>query len=316
MPETTLSIVLPAYNEEANILPAYEALIKVLDKELSGHSAEVIFVNDGSRDSTLSTIRELTERDPRVRGLSFSRNFGHQAALTAGMERAKGAAVITMDCDLQDPPELIPKMVREWENGAKVVYARRTSREDRLFKKWTAAVYYRLLARISDVDIPRQVGDFRLIDRVVVKNLMRLGEHARYLRGMVAWLGFKQAFVDFERPERLRGETHYPLHKMLRLALDGLLSFSQTPLKIALYVGTLSIVMSGLFFAYMVYDHFVRDVPYPLFKWLIVIIFGFVGAQFILIWILGEYVGRIYGDVRGRPLYVVAEEIQGGQSSD
>lgn len=308
-----LSIVLPAYNEEENVEPFHGALAAVLDGPLSSYEAEVIYVDDGSRDATLDRLRALCDRDPRVRAVSLSRNFGHQAALTAGLEVATGDAVVTMDCDLQDPPELLPALVAKWEEGYRVVYARRAERADTLFKKWTAALYYRILDHVSEVRIPRQVGDYRLIDRLVADNLLHLVEHARYLRGMVAWLGFKHAFVDFDRPERLHGETHYPLRKMLRLAMDGLLSFSLLPLKLALWVGLVAIVSSAGFIAYMLYDHFVRNVPYMLYKWLIVTLFGFMGALFILIWILGEYIGRIYGDVRKRPLYIVDRRLGFGR---
>jgi hypothetical protein len=188
-------------------------------------------------------------------------------------------------------------------------------RDDTFFKKTTAAFFYRFLGGLSDVKIPKQVADYRLMDRVVVNNLLSLGEHARYLRGMVAWLGFKHTFVDFERPKRLHGETHYPLIKMVRFAMDGILSFSFKPLRIAMWVGMASMACAGSFFLYMLYDHFAKGVPYALFKWLTVIMFGFMGAQFLLLWVMGEYIGRIYGDVRQRPLFVVEETVNIGDSS-
>lgn len=304
-----ISIILPAFNEEGNVIPFYDALVKVADSELGDYDVEVIYVDDGSVDRTLAKIKSLVQKDSRVKGLSFSRNFGHQAALTAGMEKASGDAIITMDCDLQDPPELISPMVQKWEEGNKIVHARRTARSDRLFKKVTASLYYKLLGKVSDVHIPQQVGDFRLMDRIVLDNLMRLDEHARYLRGMVAWLGFKHDFVDFERPERIHGETHYPLTKMIRLAMDGLLNFTFVPLRVGLWIGILSIFGSLYFLGYISYYHFIRGVDYQLYKWINVILFGFMGVQFIFIWIVGEYVGRIYNDVRRRPLFVIAEEI-------
>jgi dolichol-phosphate mannosyltransferase len=306
----TLSIVCPVYNEQENVRPFYDALVTVLEGELGQFAAEIVFVNDGSRDESLARLKALAAADPRVKILNFSRNFGHQAALTAGLERASGDAVITMDSDLQDPPALLPKLVEQWQAGFPIVYARRSERVDTAFKKITADLYYRLMSNVADVDIPRQVGDFRLIDRVVLNNLLRLGEHARYLRGMVAWLGFKHAFVDFARPDRLHGETHYPLRKMLRLAMDGLLNFTFMPLKIGFWVGMLSMLLSAVFLGYMVIDKLLHPhIEYPLFKWLTVVLLGFVGAQFIFLWVIGEYVGRIYNDVRKRPLYVVAEEI-------
>lgn len=302
-----LSVVLPVYNEEEGIKKFVTALFSILDTDLGHLRTEVICVNDGSTDGSRPILLALGAQEPRLRVVSFSRNFGHQAALTAGLVRAKGDAVVTMDCDFQDPPEVLPQLVKAWEGGSKVIYARRRARADALLKKLTAGLFYRLIDRLSDVQIPRQVADYRLLDRVVVDNLLRLGEHSQYLRGMVAWLGFKSRFVDFDRPERLHGKTHYPLKKMLRFAVDGVVGFSLAPLKLAFWVGLLSIAISFCFLCYMFYDCFVRGVDYPLFKWLTVVLFGFMGAQFILMWILGEYIGRIYGDVRDRPLYVVEE---------
>ena len=303
-----VTVVSPVYNEEDNVQPAYEALDKVFEG-LSDYTAEFIFVNDGSADRSLEKLRELAAADKRVCVLSFSRNFGHQAALTAGMAHARGDAVVTMDCDLQDPPELIAEMLRHWRNGSKVVYARRIHREDRPFKKFTASLYYRLLGKVSSVEIPRQVGDFRLMDRLVVLELLRLGEHAQYLRGQVAWLGFPHSFVDFERPERIHGETHYPLTKMLKLAMDGLLSFSFSPLKLGLFIGLGAMLFSFVLFVAMLWYQFVVGFNFPIYKWLVDALFGFVGLQFIFLWIIGEYIGRIYNDVRRRPLYVIAERL-------
>ncbi|MCK5849908.1 MAG: glycosyltransferase family 2 protein [Kiritimatiellae bacterium] len=310
-----VTVIVPVLNEEENVLSFHKAINDVFSQKLSSFDWELIFVDDGSTDCSSERVQELTNADSRVKVIRFSRNFGHQAALTAGMERAGGDVVITMDCDLQDPPELIPELIKKWEQGNKVVYARRTVRVEGFFKKVTASFYYWLLSRVSDVDIPRQVGDFRLMDRVVVRNLLTLDEHARYLRGMVAWLGFKHDFVDFERPERVSGETHYTLQKMVKLAMDGLLNFSFSPLKIGVWIGAASIFVSLGFMGYMLYDHFVNGVTYRLFKWLMVVLFGFMGSQFIILWILGEYIGRIYNDVRKRPLYVISEELNLGDDN-
>ena len=304
-----LSVVCPAYNEEDNVEPFFEALRGVVDGDLNDYAAEFIFVDDGSLDETLSRLRRLAQADERVKVVALSRNFGHQAALTAGLRQASGDAVVTMDCDLQDPPEVVPRMVAKWREGVDIVYARRTSRVDTRFKRVTADLYYRLLAQASDVEIPRKVGDFRLLDKSVLKSLVRLGEHAQYLRGMVAWLGFKHDFVDFERSGRLHGETHYSLSRMMRLAMDGFLNFTLFPLKIGLWIGLLSMLACALFLTYMVGDTLINDEVYPLFKWLTVVLLGFMGAQFTFMWILGEYIGRIYSDVRKRPLYVVKETI-------
>ena len=309
MSRKKISVVLPAYNEEENITPFHEALAKVFDTELTDLDVEFIFVNDGSQDATWQRIQERIDADPRVRAIGLSRNFGHQAALTAGLAHCTGDAIISMDCDFQDPPELIPKLVREWDAGNKIVYARRSSRSDRPFKKATAKLYYRMLSRVSDVEIPRNVGDFRLIDRVVLDSFLKLDEHARYVRGMIAWLGFKHSFVDFERPNRIHGETHYSLARMMRLAMDGLLNFSFSPLRVALWIGLGAMLVSVLFLLYMIGDILLNHEEYPLFKWLTVILFGFMGLQYMLVWVLGEYIGRIYNDVRRRPLYVVSEQL-------
>ena len=311
MSRKALSLVLPVFNEEDNVKPFFEALHAMVQTSLTAYDVEYVFVDDGSQDQTLERVKVIADVHDTVRVISFSRNFGHHAALTAGMERASGDAVVTMDTDFQDPVEVIPKLVAKWEAGNQIVYARRVSRTDKAFKKWSADLYYRILSGMSDVDIPRQVGDFRLIDRIVLKNLTRLDEHARYLRGMVAWLGFKHDFVDFDRPDRLHGETHYPFRKMFKLAMDGILNFSFTPLKIGLWVGITSILISMVFLGYMTIDTLFGPpaAKYELYKWLVVVLFGFVGAQFILLWIIGEYIGRIYSDVRRRPLYVVNEEI-------
>ncbi|MDA1044956.1 MAG: glycosyltransferase family 2 protein [Verrucomicrobia bacterium] len=307
MSNIDLSIVLPAYNEGENIRPFYDVLKKVLLQELPAFQHEIIFVNDGSKDNTWEAISDLIKTDDRVRGIRFSRNFGHQAALTAGMNAARGKAVVTMDCDLQDPSSLIPEMVKKWQAGAKIVYARRISRHDRPFKRWTADLYYRLLAKSTEFNLPRDVGDFRLMDRVALNSLLDLDEHARYLRGMVAWLGFRHDFADFDRPERIHGETNYTFRKMTHLAMDGILSFTFLPLRVGVWIGMLSILVSGLFFSYMIVDSIFFHQEYPLYKWLVVLLLAFVGLQFMFLWILGEYIGRIYNDVRKRPLYVIEE---------
>ena len=283
--------------------------MQVADAKLGDYDLELIFVDDGSRDRTWARIQELAAADARVHALSLSRNFGHQAALTAGLHHSRGEAIVSMDCDLQDPPEVIPALIAKWRAGNQIVYARRSARVDTAFKRITADLYYRLLSLTSEVDIPRNVGDFRLISRDVLRSFLRLNEHARYLRGMVAWLGYKHDFVDFERPDRLHGETHYPLRRMLTLAMDGLLNFTFVPLKIGMWIGVLSMLISVTFLVYMVVDIALHHVDYPLYKWLTVLLFGFMGLQFMFLWIIGEYIGRIYYDVRRRPLYIIGERV-------
>ncbi|MCP4668913.1 MAG: glycosyltransferase family 2 protein [Deltaproteobacteria bacterium] len=303
----TISIVIPVYNEGKNIRAMYEALLRSL-KNLK-YAYEIIFVNDGSRDNSLEILKRLAAEDRQVRVISFSRNFGHQVALTAGMKEAQGEACITMDCDFQDPPELIPEMIGKYEEGFHVVHARRTGRKDPFLKRITAKYYYKVLGAISNVSIPRNVGDFRLVDRKVVTVLNSLPERYRYLRGMVSWVGFKQTFVDFNRPNRMHGDTGYTWKKMFKLAADGILNFSFFPLKLGMYVGLLTMFFGFAFIVYMIGDAIVYSTVYPLYKWLIVVLFVFLGFLFILVWIMGEYIGRIYNEEKGRPLYIIDEKI-------
>lgn len=300
------SIVIPVYNEEKNIPIIYKKLIKILNEQKKDF--EIIFINDGSKDKSLEILKEYSKKDKRVKYLSFSRNFGHQAALTAGLDYASGNAIISMDCDMQDPPEIVKEMIKKWKQGYDVVYARRRNRKESLFKKQTAVIYYKLLDKFSDVKIPRNVGDFRLIDKKVLNELKNMKEKARYLRGMVAWLGFKYAFVDFDRPNRIHGETGYSLRKMIRLGMDGVLNFSMLPLKIGFILGLLSILSGFFFLIYMIFDIIFNQVYYPLYKWLAIISIMFFGFLFMLIWILGEYIGRIYDESKGRPLYIINEK--------
>ena len=312
-----ISIISPAFDEEDNIGLMYEELKSVFEKELPEYDMEIVFVDDGSRDHTVAQIKKLADSDQRVRLVSLTRNFGHQAALSAGLERARGDAIVTMDCDLQHPPSAIPRLVEKWKQGYKVVYARRTIQKTTFFKRLTSRIYYQLISKTADVAMPRDVGDFRLIDRVVRKELLRLRENAVYLRGLVAWLGFKSDIIDYVEPARLHGgSTRYTLRKMLSLAMDGMLNFSVLPLRIGLWIGVFSVVSAAFFFAYVAYQHFVAGVFYQLYKWMIVLIFGFLGLQFVMIWILGEYVGRIYSDVKRRPLFVVDEEYGFDQQKD
>lgn len=297
------SFVIPAYNEENNIPIVYDKILKLMSNISSDY--EIIFVDDSSKDSSLEVLKKIAKKNKKVKVLSFSRNFGHQAALTAGLDYALGDAIISLDCDLQDPPEVIAEMIKKWKQGYEVVYARRRNRHDNLFKKYTAIIYYKILDKFSEVKIPRNVGDFRLVDRKVLNALKGMKERARYIRGLVAWLGFKYTFVDFDRPERIHGETNYTLNKMIRLAMDGILNFSLLPLKIGLVLGMLSMTLGFFALIYMLGDIIINRVPYPLYKWLSVITIMFMGFQFMLIWILGEYVGRIYDESKARPLYVV-----------
>ena len=304
-----ISLVIPVYNEEQNIPLLYRELKQVFLDMGGEYDYEIIFVNDGSQDGSVGEIKKIIVTDNRVRALSFSRNFGHQAALVAGLEQAQGVAIISLDCDLQDPPSIIKEMLDKWLAGAKVVYARRRSRQDGFLKKQRAAIYYKILDKFSDVKIPRNVGDFRLIDARVLMALKKMPEKDKYLRGLVAWLGFKYDFVDFDRPNRQHGQSGYSWKKMIKLALDGLLNFSFWPLKLGLILGIGAavaglIMLIGLFLKAIIFG-----INYPFLDYLAIVIFILIGFLFILIWILGEYIGRIYNGIKDRPLYIVEEKI-------
>lgn len=303
----TISYVLPIYNEEGNIGPFYKELKNVVDS-LDEFGHQIIFINDGSADTSLKLLKDLQVTDSRVEVIDFSRNFGHQAAVTAGIDYSKGDAVIIMDTDLQDPPKVIKDLIVEWQNGFHVVYAQRRSRKDTIFKKVTASLYYRTLSSISSVDIPRNTGDFRLIDRKAVNELKGLGEYNRFLRGMVNFVGFKQKAVQFDRDERLNGETGYPLTKMIAFAVDGITSFSTVPLK---FIGQVGFMFSTLSFLGVVYA-LVQKLLFPAttvpgwtFAVISVLFIG--GIQMMMLGVIGAYVGRIYKEVQDRPIYIVDE---------
>jgi dolichol-phosphate mannosyltransferase len=304
-----ISVVVPSFNEEQNIPVLYQQVTDVLKTVADRYAYEFIFINDGSSDHTWEKISDLGNNDPAVKGINLSRNFGHQVALSAGYDAAQGDAIISMDADLQDPPTLLLDMIAAWENGSDIVYARRVNRDDGFLKKLTARWYYRFLDSVAEVKIPRNVGDFRLIDKKVLTELKRCKEKARYLRGMVAWTGFKHSFVDFIRPNRLSGNTGYTWTKMFRLAFDGLTGFSLFPLKIAAYIGVFVIITGVAMFVGISIDAFIKHVHYPLFKWLVTIIYIFMGVLFLLLWLIGEYIGRIYEQQKDRPLYIIDESI-------
>lgn len=309
MPE--LSVVIPLYNEEQNLNKLSDRLLAVLSK-LSVRW-EIIFVDDGSSDRTLTLVEELTAANPAVKAVSLTRNFGHQAALMAGLDHADADAVITMDGDLQDPPELIPELVDKWKEGFLVVYARRKNfRHDHFLKRWLSMLFYFTIKAFKMTTAPKNVGDFRLIDHRVLEELKHMRERTRYLRGMVSWLGFRYTFVDYERPDRADGKAGYSFGQLMKLALDGFFSFSRVPLRIGLFLGIFSIFIGLGFMVYMIADILINDVYYHLYKLLVDVIFIFMGFLFILIWILGEYIGRIYHEVKGRNLYIIQKKINIG----
>jgi glycosyltransferase involved in cell wall biosynthesis len=303
----TYSIVAPIFNEFENIPELYRRVSEVMDK--TGESWEFILVDDGCTDGSTDRIRELAIKDGRVRPVIFARNFGHQIAVTAGMDYARGDAVVIIDADLQDPPEVILDLARKWKEGYEVVYAVRAEREgETKFKLWTASLFYRLIYRITDVKIPLDTGDFRLIDRKVVNVMNGMREKHRFLRGMGAWVGFKQIGVEYKRAARYSGETKYPLKKMLRLAINAITGFSYFPLQLATYFGFISAGLAILAIPVIVTlrlvgaTHFFEGQTTTL---VAVLFLG--GVQLISLGILGEYIGRIYDEAKGRPLYIVRE---------
>ena len=308
-----VSLVFPIFNEEAvlpHLLARLDTLLPALTNDAKG-TVEAIFVNDGSRDGSLGLLREATQTRSWVRVLSLSRNFGHQVAVTAGLENANGAAVIIMDADLQDPPELLPEMLRLWREGWEVVYATRTERAgETWFKKLTAALFYRLLQRLTNVPIPADTGDFRLMDRKVVDALNRMGEHHRFLRGMAAWVGFRQIGLPYKRDARAAGETKYPLRKMFKLAMDAVCSFSHAPLRLATNLGWSIAGLSILYGVITIVRYFMAGPSFqPGWASLVVVLSFLSGVQLITLGLIGEYIGRIYDEVKGRPLYLLSEKI-------
>lgn len=304
--DISYSIVIPVYNEEAVIDQTYRRLKQVMDSTREPY--ELIFVNDGSCDHTTAMIKGFRDQDEAVKLITFSRNFGHQIAITAGMDYASGAAVVVIDADLQDPPELILEMIAKWKEGYYVVYAKRTKRNgETFFKKQTARLFYRLLSASTDIDIPTDTGDFRLLDRRVCEELKRLPEKNRYVRGLVSWVGFRQTAVEYERDERLAGETKYPLKKMIKLSLDGLTSFSFKPIKMANYIGAILLFTGIAYLAGMLLLSILTATVISGWNLVIALQLVLTGILLTMMGIIGEYIGRIYDEARNRPLYIVSE---------
>ncbi len=304
--KSLISIIIPMYFEEKIVEACYSCLTQVMDRE-KDYDYELIFVNDGSKDQTLPLLLEKAEQDKKVKVISFSRNFGHQAAVSCGIDYAKGDALVIIDADLQDPPELIPKMVELWKEGNEVVYGKRKRRKgETWFKLITAKLFYRLLGWLTDVTIPVDTGDFRLIDRKVADVIKSLPEHNRFLRGLVAWIGFKQVPLEYEREARFAGETKYPLKKMIHFALDGIFSFSSKPLKLIINIGIVSVIVSLGVLIYSLIAYLSTGIS-TVRGWtsLMVVVTFLGGVQLVSIGIVGEYIGRMYDESKGRPLYIV-----------
>jgi dolichol-phosphate mannosyltransferase len=315
MQRPTLSLVLPIYNEEEVIAELHARLQDFLGK--LGLDCEVLFINDGSKDRSLPLLREIARGEPRYRVLSFSRNFGHQAAISAGVDWARGRAVVVMDADLQDPPEVVLEMVARWREGFDVVYGKRRSREgETFFKLLTARWFYRIFAAMIPIEVPLDTGDFRLMSRRVVVALRALRETHRFVRGMVAWVGFKQTAVLYDRPGRFAGETKYPLKKMVRFAIDGITSFSVLPLRFSTYLGMLISVASLAVAIWAVVAHFFFRATVPGWTATVVLVSLLASVQLLMIGILGEYIGRIYEQVKGRPNYLVGDRVNASARPD
>lgn len=305
-----ISVVIPMYFEEDVVNECYNRTKNVLNK-LNSYEHEIIFINDGSKDKTLELLEKISQNDNNVKIISFSRNFGHQAAVTAGLKFTTGDAVVIMDADMQDPPEVIEEMVKLWEEGNEVIYAKRKVREgETKFKLFTAKMFYKMLNSLSDTEIPKDTGDFRLADKKVIEVINQLPEHNKFLRGLFSWVGFKQIPLEYERKERFAGKTKYPLKKMIKLALDGITSFSTKPLKILGVLGIFSVLISFIILIYALIS-FAFNLNHLTPGWtsLMVTITFLGGIQLLSIWLISEYVGRIYDESKGRPEYIIDKKI-------
>lgn len=302
----TYSIVVPIYNEQENLPELYRRVREVMDS--TDEPWELILVDDGSTDSSTALIRALAREDKRIRPVIFARNFGHQVAVTAGLDYSRGDAVVIIDADLQDPPELILEMAEKWKQGYEVVYAVRAEREgESWFKLWTASLFYRIIYRITDVKIPLDTGDFRLMDRKVVGVMNSMRERHRFLRGMSAWVGFKQVGVEYKRAARVAGETKYPFRKMFRLAINAVTSFSYFPLQVATFFGFISAGIAALAIPFVIYMRVTGSQAFFGQATTLIAVLFLGGVQLICVGILGEYIGRLYDEAKGRPLYIVRE---------
>ena len=302
-----ISIIIPAYNEEDSLPILYERLKKLMDS-ISNYEFEVLFVNDGSKDKTIQIIKELREKDNRICYVDFSRNFGKEIAMIAGIDYAKGDAVVFMDADLQDPPELIPELIKYWEEGYDDVYARRSSRKGETWlKKFTSKMYYRVLQHLTRVPIQKDTGDFRLLDRRCVNALKKLRESQRNTKSMFSWIGYNKKEVLYERDPRIAGTTKWNYLKLIDLAIDGITSFTTSPLKLATYISIPTFLMLIIYFIYVIIKCITQNVVMEAFQAIILLILFFSGVQILLFGIVGEYLGRIFNETKNRPLYFVNE---------
>jgi dolichol-phosphate mannosyltransferase len=304
------SVIIPAYNEQEVIEESYKRLTTVMSQ--LDEPYELIFIDDGSRDKTAEILGRICEKDKHAILIRFSRNFGHMPAITAGMDYARGNAVMVIDADLQDPPELFVQMIEKWREGFDVVYGKRADRKGETgFKKLTAGLYYRFLKHMTDVDLPVDTGEFRLIDRKVCDAVKRIKEKNRYIRGLISWVGFKQTAVEYVREKRFAGVTKYPLTKMIKLAMDGITSFSYRPLKLATNLGFFISALSFLYLLYVLYLHLFTRSTAVGWTSMVAIVLLSQGIVLMVLGLMGEYIGRIFEEIKGRPIYIVGEIING-----
>ena len=302
-----ISIIVPAYNEEESLPFLYERLTKLIDS-IENYEFEVLFINDGSKDRTLELIKEIRQKDERFCYVNLSRNFGKEVAMLAGLDYAKGDAVIFIDADLQDPPELIPELIKYWEEGYDDVYARRKSREgETFFKKFTSKLYYQVLQKLSKVEIQKDTGDFRLLDRRCVNALRKLRESQRCSKSMFSWIGYKKKEVLFDRDARVAGKTKWNYKKLVDLAIDGITSFTTSPLRLSTYISIPTFIILGVYFIYVIAKSCIIKEAIQAYQAIILLILFFSGIQILLFGIIGEYLGRIFNETKNRPLYLVDE---------
>ncbi len=303
-----ISVIVPMYNEEEVALECYNRLTSVL-KSLENYEYEILVIDDGSKDKTLDILKEIASNDKNVKVISFSRNFGHEAATECGLNHSSGDVVAIIDADLQDPPELIPEMLKYWENGYKIVYGKRNKRDgENVFKLLTAKMFYRVLDQMVDVKIPKDTGDFRLIDKAVVEDISNMPEQRKFMRGLISWCGYKQKEFVYDRKERFAGKTKYPLKKLIKLSKDAIFGFSSKPIKIVGRLGFLSIIVSIIILIYSLISYFKGWAIEPGWTSIMVTITSFAGIQLVCLRLIAEYIGRIYDNSKQRPNYLIDEK--------